>query len=130
MTSRVLLLNKPFGVLCQFRSSDGRATLADYVHVPDVYAAGRLDADSEGLVVLTAEGRLQHAITSPGHELDKKYWVQVEGTPGNEALTRLRLGVDVGDYTTRPARVHCIPEPSTLWLRGPPIRYRAAIPTT
>lgn len=129
LTAHVLLLNKPFGALCQFRSGDGRPTLADYLQVPDVYAAGRLDADSEGLVLLTADGRLQHAITSPGRALGKKYWVQVEGTPADDALARLRQGVDLGDYTTRPARVQRIPEPSPLWTRDPPIRYRAAIPT-
>ncbi len=125
----LILLNKPYGVLCQFSASGDRPTLAGLVPVPAVYPAGRLDADSEGLVVLTDDGRLQARIADPRHKLEKGYWVQVEGAPGPEALERLRRGVDLGDFTTRPAAVEEIAEPAGLWPRDPPIRVRRAIPT-
>lgn len=128
--SRVILLNKPYGVLCQFTSAEGRATLKDYVGVPGVYAAGRLDADSEGLVVLTDDGALQTRISHPRHKLVKTYWVQVEGVPAAEALAALKGGVDLGDFITRPCTARLVPEPEGLWPRQPPIRYRAAIPTS
>lgn len=124
-----MLLNKPYGVLCQFSASDGRATLADFVDVPDVYPAGRLDADSEGLVVLTADGALQARITHPTHKLPKSYWVQVEGEASDDALGRLARGVTLRDGPTLPARVRRIDPPAGLWPRDPPIRFRAAIPT-
>jgi 23S rRNA pseudouridine2457 synthase len=124
----VILLNKPYGVLCQFTAADGRPTLADHVGVPDVYPAGRLDADSEGLVVLTADGRLQARIADPRHKLPKTYWVQVEGTPGADALHALARGVVLADGPTRPARVRVLPEPA-VWPRDPPIRVRRSIPT-
>ncbi len=127
--SRLILLNKPYLVLCQFTDAEGRPTLADYVPVKDVYAAGRLDYDSEGLVLLTDDGRLQAQIADPGHKLPKTYWVQVEGVPDEEALEKLREGVTLNDGPTRPARAKAIPEP-TLWPRDPPIRYRKEIPTT
>lgn len=127
--ARIILLNKPYGVLCQFSSPDGRPTLKDFVPVPDVYAAGRLDADSEGLVVLTDDGALQARISHPRHKLAKTYRVQVEGLPSDDALARLAGGVDLGDFVTRPCRVRRIVEPAGLWPRNPPIRYRAAIPT-
>jgi 23S rRNA pseudouridine2457 synthase len=127
--SSVILLNKPYGVLCQFTASDGRATLKDYVPVPDVYAAGRLDADSEGLVVLTGDGALQARISQPRYKLAKTYWAQVEGIPDEAALAQLRAGVDLGDFVTKPCRARKIGEPAGLWPRDPPIRYRAAIPT-
>lgn len=127
---RVILLNKPYGVLCQFTSADGRPTLKDFVPVAGVYAAGRLDADSEGLVVLTDDGVLQAQISHPRHKLEKTYWVQVEGVPDEDALAQLRQGVDLGDFVTRPCRARIIGEPPKLWPRDPPIRYRAAIPTT
>lgn len=127
--TELILFNKPFGVICQF-SGDGRhPTLADYIPVPDVYPAGRLDTDSEGLLVLTSDGGLQHRIASPRHKLPKTYWVQVEGVPDAAALARLRQGVDLGDFVTRPCEAELIPTPSGLWPRTPPIRYRAAIPT-
>lgn len=125
----LILLNKPYGVLCQFSDRTGRPTLADYVAVPDVYPAGRLDADSEGLVVLTADGALQARITSPRHHMRKTYWVQVEGTPRPDQLAALAAGVRLADGPTGPAQVHAMPEPSALWPRDPPIRVRRAIPT-
>ncbi len=128
--SRIVLLNKPYGVLCQFTSADGRATLKDYVPVPGVYAAGRLDADSEGLVVLTDDGALQARISHPRHKLAKTYWAQVEGVPDEAALKKLRAGVDLGDFVTKPCQARLIDEPKDLWPRDPPIRYRAAIPTS
>jgi 23S rRNA pseudouridine2457 synthase len=125
----LILVNKPFGVLCQFTDREGRPTLADHVPVRDVYPAGRLDHDSEGLVVLTDDGALQARLADPRHGLEKTYWAQVEGTPTVEALERLRTGVMLKDGRTGPARVSLIAEPPGLWLREPPIRYRAAIPT-
>jgi len=123
----IVLLNKPYGVICQF-SGDGRPTLADYIHEKDVYPAGRLDTDSEGLVVLTDQGRLQQRITDPKHKLLKTYWVQVEGIPQEAALERLRTGVALNDGLSLPARAKRIPEPASLWPRQPPIRVRKAIP--
>ena len=127
--SRLLLLNKPFGVLCQFRPVAGRQTLKDYVTLPGVYAAGRLDADSEGLVVLTDDGDLQHRISAPRHKLPKIYFVQVEGTPAESALKRLRTGISLTDFVTQPAVVDIAAEPAWLWPRTPPIRVRQTIPT-
>jgi 23S rRNA pseudouridine2457 synthase len=126
----VILLNKPWGVLCQFSpDGSGKPTLADFVPMADVYPAGRLDADSEGLVVLTADGALQARIANPRHKLPKTYWVEVEGVPGPQALAALRRGVALSDFTTAPARVEAIPEPPSLWPRDPPIRVRKSIPT-
>ena len=127
---RVLLFNKPCGVLTQFTAADGRATLADYIALPGVYAAGRLDADSEGLLVLTDDGALQARISHPRHKLEKTYWAQVEGVPDEAALERLRRGVDLGDFVTKPCRARLIDEPEHLWPRNPPIRYRKEIPTS
>lgn len=126
---RLLLFNKPFGVLCRFTDPDNRPTLADYIPIPDVYPAGRLDADSEGLVLLTDDGALQQRISSPRFKLPKIYWVQVEGTPTPEALARLARGVLLKDGLTLPAEVRPIPPPD-LWPRTPPIRERRAIPTS
>lgn len=128
--SRLILLNKPYGVLTQFTDAAGRATLADYITIPNVYAAGRLDADSEGLVVLTDDGGLQARIANPRHKMAKRYRVQVEGEPTVEALQRLMIGVDLDDFRTQPCQVRRIVEPDDLWQRNPPIRYRAAIPTS
>ena len=125
----LILVNKPFGFLCQFSPVAGRGTLADLVPIPGVYAAGRLDADSEGLLVLTDDGRLQARIADPRHKLEKGYWVQVEGLPVAPQLEILRSGVDLGDFVTRPARVATIEEPAGLWPRVPPIRSRKSIPT-
>lgn len=124
----LILVNKPFGCVCQFSPSAGRPTLAGLVPVSGVYPAGRLDADSEGLLVLTDDGRLQARIADPRHKLEKRYWVQVEGRPEPGQLDALGRGVDLGDFVTRPARVAEIPTPEALWPRIPPIRTRAAIP--
>jgi 23S rRNA pseudouridine2457 synthase len=125
----LIAFNKPFGVVCKFRPEPGRRTLADYINVADVYPAGRLDTDSEGLLLLTDDGALQARIANPRHELAKVYWAQVEGAPTEAALTRLRDGVDLGDARTKPAGARLIDEPHELWPRDPPIRYRARIPT-
>jgi len=125
----LIAFNKPFGVLCKFMPEEGRPTLADYIKVPGVYPAGRLDADSEGLVLLTDDGALQARIASPRHKLAKVYWAQVEGVPTEEALAQLRRGVDLGDFTTLPAKAKCIDEPPNLWARNPPIRHRLRVPT-
>jgi 23S rRNA pseudouridine2457 synthase len=127
--SRVLIFNKPHGVLCQFTPEGGHRSLKDFVPVPAVYPAGRLDTDSEGLVVLTDDGRLQAAITAPRRKLPKGYWAQVEGVPSEEALGRLRRGVELNDGPTLPAAVRPIEAPAALWERDPPIRQRRAIPT-
>jgi len=127
--SRLILFNKPFRVLCQFTDREGRPTLADYIPIQDIYAAGRLDYDSEGLLLLTDDGRLQQAIADPRHKQSKVYWAQVEGTPDRRAIDRLRGGVRLGDGLTRPARARIMPEPD-VWPRVPPIRYRQSIPTT
>jgi 23S rRNA pseudouridine2457 synthase len=127
--SRLVLFNKPFGVISQFTSAEGRPTLKDYISLPGVYAAGRLDADSEGLLLLTDDGGLQQRIAHPRFKMEKTYWAQVEGHPDGEALKILAAGVDLGDFRTRPCQVRLIPEPEGLWPRDPPIRYRKAIPT-
>ena len=126
---RVLLFNKPYGVLCQFTDQQGRATLADYIAVKGVYPAGRLDRDSEGLVILTDTGSLQHRIAHPLHKMSKRYLVQVEGAIDEKALQQLRGGLTLNDGPTLPAEAEAIDEPS-LWPRTPPVRYRAAIPTS
>lgn len=127
--SRVVLFNKPYGVLTQFTDRAGRPTLADYIDLPGVYPAGRLDFDSEGLVVLTDDGALQHRLTDPRHKLPKRYLVQVEGIAAEPALERLRTGVLLRDGMTAPAEARVIAPPA-LWERIPPIRARAAIPTS
>jgi 23S rRNA pseudouridine2457 synthase len=126
--ARVILFNKPYQVLCQFTDQAGRATLADYLDVPNFYAAGRLDYDSEGLVVLTDSGTLQHRIADPRHKLPKTYLVQIEGTPTDPALRELRRGVALREGMTRPAEVEVI-APPLIWERQPPIRERRHIPT-
>jgi 23S rRNA pseudouridine2457 synthase len=125
----LIALNKPHGVICKFSPEPGKRTLADYVDVPRVYPAGRLDTDSEGLLLLTDDGALQTRIADPRHKLAKVYWAQVEGAPTDDALARLRAGVDLGDFVTQPAKARLIDEPANLWPRDPPIRYRAKILT-
>jgi 23S rRNA pseudouridine2457 synthase len=128
--SRVLLFNKPFGVICQFSRDGLHPTLADYIPVREVYPAGRLDTDSEGLLILTDDGQLQHRITDPQHKLPKTYWVQVEGVPNETALANLRQGVQLKDGLTLPAMARLIVQPTELWSRNPPIRARQNVPTS
>jgi 23S rRNA pseudouridine2457 synthase len=125
----LLAFNKPFGVACKFSPEPGRKTLADYINVKGVYPAGRLDTDSEGLLLLTDDGILQARIAEPKHEIEKIYWAQVEGSPSEAAFEPLRRGVFLGDFTAQPATARLIEEPPGLWPRDPPIRYRARIPT-
>lgn len=127
--SRLILLNKPYGVMCSFTDPGGRRSLADLVPIPHVYPAGRLDFDSEGLVLLTDAGWLQARISDPQHRLAKVYWIQVEGAVEAPALERLRAGVELKDGRTRPAQASVLAAPD-LWPRDPPIRFRRAIPTT
>ncbi len=128
--AKIILFNKPYGVLSQFTPEGRWQGLKDYIPVPDVYAAGRLDADSEGLLILTDDGALQRRIADPAHKLPKTYWVQVEGIPDQDALAQLRRGVDLGDFVTHPAKAKLMHEPAGLWSRNPPIRVRQAIPTS
>jgi len=120
----VVLLNKPFRVLCQFRDNDGRTTLAEYVRTPDVYPAGRLDFDSEGLVLLTDDGALQARVSQPGSRIVKRYWTQVEGDTNDAQLEELVAGVTLKDAQARAVSAARIDEPPGLWERDPPIRYR------
>jgi 23S rRNA pseudouridine2457 synthase len=128
-SATVILFNKPYGVLTQFTDVHGRSTLKDYIDVQEVYPAGRLDKDSEGLVILTSDGGLQHDISHPRNKLEKTYWIQVEGIPDETALKQLQNGVRLRDCVTRPARVSRIDEPS-VWTRQPAVRHRAHIPTS
>lgn len=128
--AKVLLFNKPYNVLCQFRPVDGRQTLRDFIASRDVHAAGRLDADSEGLLVLTADGAIQHAISHPSKKLLKHYFAQVEGAPNDQDLIPLRRGAIMHDYRALPIEVHIVDTPNWLWPRVPPIRERRFIPTT
>jgi len=125
-----LRFNKPFEVLTQFTDADKRQTLADFIDMPDIYPAGRLDRDSEGLLLLTDDGQLQHRISHPDHKLKKIYWAQVDGEITPEAIKQLCAGVALKDGKTKPAQAKVIPEPDILWQREPPIRVRAAIPTS
>lgn len=127
--STLILFNKPYGVLTQFTDKRGRNTLAKYIPVKNVYPAGRLDMDSEGLVVLTDDGQLQHQIANPKFKLAKTYWVQVEGKPDHASINHLQLGIELKDGPTKPAEVKIISEP-TIWERDPPIRHRENIPTS
>ncbi|MCK0512318.1 rRNA large subunit pseudouridine synthase E [Aromatoleum buckelii] len=128
--SRLILLNKPYGVICQFSGDGAHVTLKAFVPVPGVYPAGRLDTDSEGLLLLTDDGALQHRIADPRHKLPKTYVVQVEGEPDDAALAALRGGLDLGDFVTRPCGARRVAEPEWLWPRDPPVRFRKNVPTS
>ena len=132
----IVLFNKPFNVVCQFsphdpkNGKDGHATLKDFIPIANIYAAGRLDTDSEGLLILTDDGALQHQLSHPKHKEIKTYWAQVEGAPTDADLLPLKKGIDLGDFVTQPAQAKIIAEPNGIWLREPPIRERKAILTT
>lgn len=127
--TRIVLFNKPFRVMSQFSPVEGKQTLADYLEIPGVYPAGRLDFDSEGLLVLTDDGKLQAEISNPRYRKPKTYLAQVENIPDTEALRQLARGIELNDGKTRPAEVRLIDEPEWLWPRDPPIRERKLIPT-
>lgn len=128
--ARIILLNKPYGVMTQFSPVEGKQTLKDYIPIPGVYAAGRLDADSEGLLLLTDDGGLQARIAHPKFKLDKTYWAQVEGVPTEEQLAALQAPLNLGDFVTQPCRARVMAEPAGLWARNPPIRFRLSVPTS
>lgn len=129
IVATLVLFNKPHGVLTQFSAEGGHKTLRDFIDIPGIYPAGRLDADSEGLVVLTDDGALQARISHPRHKQEKVYWVQVEGVPDETALAAMRAGLDLGDFRSKPCVARPMHEPANLWPRDPPIRYRVSIPT-
>lgn len=130
MTTSLIGFNKPYGVLSQFTPEGRWRGLKDFIELPGFYVAGRLDADSEGLLLLTNDGKLQARISDPRHKMEKTYWVQVEGAPDDAALERLRRGVVLGDGPTRPARARRMDAPAGLWEREPPVRFRQSIPTS
>lgn len=125
----LILFNKPYGVICQFSPSGDKPTLKNYIDIPGVYPAGRLDTDSEGLLLLTDDGVLQARIADPRYKLTKTYWAEVEGAPKDADLMPLRQGINLGDFVTQPASVRTIDSPPALWPRDPPVRIRKHIPT-
>jgi len=127
--SQLILFNKPYGVVCQFSPAGTALTLKNFIPQADFYPAGRLDADSEGLVLLTDDGKFQQQITNPRHKLSKTYLVQVEGIPDGPALAQLRAGIRLREFQTRPAQARCIKQPEWLWPREPAVRFRRNIPT-
>ena len=129
-TIRTICFNKPYGVLSQFTPEGRWRGLKDFIAIPEVYVAGRLDADSEGLLLLTNDGQLQARIADPRFKMEKTYWVQVEGSPDDIALEALRQGVELNDGLTRPAQARLMAPPPALWAREPPVRIRQSIPTT
>ncbi len=129
MTTRLLCFNKPYGVLSQFTPEGRWRGLKDFIDIPGIYVAGRLDADSEGLLLLTSDGKLQARISDPRYKMEKTYWVQVEGELDDAALERLRQGVQLNDGPTLPARAQRMDAPAGLWERDPPVRFRQSIPT-
>lgn len=126
--AQLILFNKPYGVLSQFTAEAGVNTLADFITVPGCYPAGRLDKDSEGLLLLTDDGKLQHRIANPAKKMSKCYWVQVEGNPDEKALQQLREGILLKEGMTRPAKARIMPAPQNLWPRTPPVRERKSVP--
>lgn len=126
----LILFNKPYGVVCQFSAHEVHPTLKDYISVLNVYAAGRLDTDSEGLLILTDDGNLQHRISHPRHKEFKTYWAQVEGSPTEADLIAIKQGIDLVDFIAQPAHIRIMQEPENLWPRIPPIRERKDIPTS
>ncbi|MDY7579571.1 pseudouridine synthase [Herbaspirillum sp. RTI4] len=126
----LILFNKPFQTMCQFSPQEGRETLADYLDIPDIYPAGRLDADSEGLLLLTDDGKLQHRISHPRRKQPKTYLVQVEGIPDEQQLQRLRQPLQLNDFLTQPCQAKQVQTPDWLWPREPPVRIRLEIPTS
>ncbi len=130
LMARLVLFNKPYGVLSQFTAENGHRGLHDFIDIPGIYAAGRLDADSEGLLILTDDGALQHRLADPRHKLPKTYLAQVEGAPSEAGLELLRQPMDLGDFITRAAQARRVAEPDWLWPRDPPVRRRLVIPTS
>jgi len=128
--SKLILFNKPYGVICQFSPHEKHQSLAEYISVKDVYPAGRLDHDSEGLLLLTGNGKLQHKISDPKNKMKKTYWVQVDKAITDEAIEQLKKGVVLKDGKTKPAQARIILEPENLWARTPPVRFRKNIPTS
>jgi len=128
--TQIILFNKPYGIICQFSESGLKPTLKRYIPLPDFYACGRLDVDSEGLLLLTNDGQLQARVANPRYQFPKTYWAQVEGVPDRAALDALGRGLDLGDFVSRPAKARLMAEPLQLWPRDPPIRWRKATPTS